>query len=195
LEVKITFLCPACGNEVKANASEAGKRCFCPHCSAEMLVPFLKLGGDDRQKVLDMLLSKSAENGWIHAVDAIIKKPDRRESTRLGAEGIRAFIDEQGPFRVVNISCGGAAIELPVEKTSGIGRAVNIEIDNPFSGGRVRVKAQVMWLTLVMAFDGSTPVGNGAVYDKNFVRMGLSFLEMSLEDKAVLDKIRQAISY
>ena len=63
MDVSITFMCSTCGNEVKADASEAGKRVFCPHCSAEMLVPFIRLNGIDRQKALDLLISTQGTSG------------------------------------------------------------------------------------------------------------------------------------
>ena len=190
LEMHISFLCPACGKVVEAQATEAGKKCFCPHCSAEMLVPFIRLNGEDRQKALELLAAHSKNvNGTETAAPA-----DRRDSTRWGTEGIWVHIDGKGPYRVVNLSSGGIAIELPVEETAQLGKLLTIEIDDPFQGGKVSVKAEVVWLTLLSAFDGSTPVGNGLVADRRFVRMGVAFRDVPHEDKEALDAIRHSIS-
>ncbi|MBN1808781.1 MAG: PilZ domain-containing protein [Planctomycetes bacterium] len=191
MDIHITFLCPACGKEVKASAAEAGTRCFCPHCSAEMLVPFIKLNGVDRQKALDLLASKGAERGFADRA----KEADRRDSARWGAEGIWAHIEGRGPYRVINISSGGVAVEIPVEETSQLGRMLTVQIDNPFQGGKLTVSAQVVWLTLVSAFDGATPVGNGLVADRTYVRMGMSFVDVPLNDKKILEEIRCSISH
>ena len=190
MEVKITFLCPACGKEVKSDASEAGRRCFCPHCSAEMLVPFIRLGRTDRKKALDMLTARGAEKGRVEPVTTA----DRRDSARWGLEGLWAKIEGKGKYRVVNLSFGGLAMELPVEATAKLGKLLELEIDNPFKGGKVRVKAEVMWLTLLSAFDGETPVGNGKVEDKRYVRMGMAFKDVTPPQQKLLDEIRRSIS-
>ncbi|HHN46325.1 MAG TPA: PilZ domain-containing protein [Planctomycetes bacterium] len=203
MEVHVTFLCPACGREVKADASEAGKRCFCPHCSAEMLVPFIRLAGDDRQKALDMLSARGSNGqaprvstGWL-AVSA----SDRRDSERRGAEGIWARIEGCGQegaapctCRIVNISSRGLAVELPVEDTVRLGKLLKLEIADPFHGRRMNVAAEVVWLSLLSAFDGSTPVGNGEVEDRRYVRMGLAIREVAAADREALDALRRAIS-
>jgi len=190
LEVKITFLCPACGKEVKSDASEAGRRCFCPHCSAEMLVPFIRLAGTDRQKALDMLTARGAEGS--HA--APVTAADRRDSTRWGLEGLWAKIEGKGKYRVINLSSGGLAMELPVEATAQLGKLLELEIENPFKGGKVKVKAEVMWLTLLSAFDGETPVGDGKVEDKRYVRMGMAFKDVRPAQQKVIDEIKRSIS-
>jgi DNA-directed RNA polymerase subunit RPC12/RpoP len=192
LQVHLTFLCPACGKEVKTDASQAGKRCFCPHCSSEMLVPFIRLDMADRQKAKDLLAARRQRRTTV-----IMKKTrnaDRRVSARWGIEGFRTKIGGKGPYRVVNVNAGGMAVEVPVEETSKLGKVLEVEFENPFHGGKVRLKAEVVWLTVLSGFDGSTPVGDGRVEDRRFVRMGMAFREVSAQQKSVLSAIERTIS-
>jgi len=155
-----------------------------------MLVPFIRLASSDRKKALDLLAARGVGKEHAEPVTAA----DRRDSVRWGLEGLLAKIEGKGKYRVVNLGSGGLAMELPVEATAKLGKLLELEIDNPFRGGKVKVKVEVIWLTLLSAFDGETPVGDGKVEDKRFVRMGMAYKDVTPAQRKLLDEIRRSIS-
>jgi hypothetical protein len=169
---ELAFACPSCGECLKAEARDAGRRAFCPFCQAEVLIPFLQLGEEHREVALKALQDK------VGRMDPG-KGAERRLYVRFATEGVRIQLGDGTTCRAANLSRGGMALAFESEVgLPELGASVPLTILTPH-GADLYVKGIPVW----RREGGPHPAGGSSVggaertRERSELLVGFEFVE------------------
>lgn len=186
---ELVFACPSCGENLKAEAEDAGRRAFCPFCQAEVLVPLLQLGEEHRRAALMAL-----EDTVARMKDSKTAA-ERRRFVRFATEGVRVQLENGTVCRAENLSRGGLALVLePGSLPPEIGSSLPVTILTPH-GRDLSVKGTAVW----RREGGTTPSGGSSVggsepaQQRHELLVGIEFLEPGTDVSEALLRLERMV--